>query len=180
MKYQQLKKAMKQFAFQLRFIVFPFIMIFAALPLLFSESFNPQALLWTIPMAMLAIAMFAYSFQLSNVLKRLRECVGATSEEEMDAIMDSATDFEGKMFVMKEYCFNTKTLNIYPLCNIRTLYTMTGLDKRNGHFRTVYCVRINHGEKNYDEVRFRNNGNQGALVQYLLDNAQGPIEVVRY
>lgn len=180
MKYQQLKKVQRQFAFQLRFIVFPFVMLFAVLPLILSEGFNPQALFWTIPMGMLGGALFAYSFQTLNVLKRLRQCVGADSEAEMDAIMDSAADFEGKLFVMKQYCFNTKTLNIYPLSNIRALYTITGIDSHTRSHVTVYCVRINHGDKIYDEVKFRNAGNQNALVQYLLDNGQGQIEVVRY
>ena len=180
MKYQQLKKAQRQFAFQLRFIVFPFVMLFAVLPLILSEGFNPQALFWTIPMGMLGGALFAYSFQTSNVLKRLRQCVGADSEAEMDAIMDSAADFEGKLFVMKQYCFNTKTLNIYPLSNIRALYTVTGIDTHTRPHATVYCVSIDRGEKTYDEVKFLKARNQSALVQYLLDNGQGQIKLVRY
>ena len=178
MKYQKIKKEQKRYAFQIRFIAFPFIAIIAALPIFFSEGgFNAESLLWVISFGLIGIALVAYTFQTAGRLKQLRRFVGADSDAEMDAILDSAADFSGKMFVTEQYCINTKSLSFYPISAIRTLYPMTDVQRKS---RNTYSVRIKYGEKGIDDVHFHNAGKRDALIQCLLDKSQGRIELVRY
>lgn len=177
MKYQALKKKQRENQLLLRFLVAPLLTVFAALPLFSEGGFKAEALLWIIPMGLLVIAMIAYSCQIPKKLKKLCQCVGADSDAEMDAILDSAADFSGKMFVTEQYCINTNSLSFYPISAIRTLYPMTDVQRKS---RNTYSVRIKYGEKGIDDVHFHNAGKRDALIQCLLDKSQGRIELVRY
>ena len=115
------------------------------------------------------IWLFIKTVTIGSRLKRIMKTVGAETDEEMDALLEQAADFDGHYFMTDTHFINFETVCAYPRSEVRPLKCCEkkeNPDERGG-ILVHYMIMLEYGAGKRDKFSTRNKAVRDRLWQIM-------------